>query len=79
MKKDKGFEDLQRNFVGHPLMQHKRRFSASEAAGSIELGWYRGKQCGIFDAYKTIRDKFPKAADYLLKCNQMNKRGDIVL
>jgi len=79
MGKEKGYESLQRHFVGHPLTQYKKRFSASDAAGSIELSWRRGEQSGIFQAYKDLRKKFPQAAKYLLEIKKMNKQGDIEL
>ncbi len=46
-------------------------------SADLELGFLRGKQAGIFKAYKDLKKKFPQAAQYLLNCNQMNKRGEI--
>ena len=72
-------EDLKRTFIRHPSMQHKVRFSASEAAGSVELGWHRGKQAGIHEAHLSLLKKFPLAAKYLLKKYRMNTDGTITL
>lgn len=52
---------------------------AREASGTIELGWYRGQQSGVYDAYKKLRNPYPEAAAYLLKQFGMDKSGNIKL
>jgi len=72
-------EDLKRQFVRGPTTQHLVKISASQAAGSTELAWYRGAQSGMFEAYKIIKRSHPKAAKLLLDKTGMNKRGNLVL
>ena len=74
----KNTADLRHRFVApDERFQSRRKFSASEASGAIELGWYRGHQSGIHDAYKTLRKKFPKAAAVILKAFEMNRDGSV--
>jgi hypothetical protein len=68
-------KDLQRHFVGHPRTQDKKRFSAGEAAGAIELAWYRGHQSGVYDAYKAIKKLHPETAIEILERFRMNEDG----
>jgi hypothetical protein len=72
-------QDIARNFIKHPLTQHKASFSASEAAGSVELAALRGEQNGRHEAYLAIKGKYPAAARALLKQFNMNDDGDIKL
>lgn len=72
-------KDLRRKFVGHPRLQSKKKISAADAAGSISLGFLRGRHAGVFDSYKTLRKAFPKAAQALLDAYGMNKKGEILL
>ncbi len=74
-KADEGIANLKSQFISHPLVQHKRRISASMAVGSTEIGWRRGQQTGIYDAYRTLRKEFPKAAKALLNAYGMEKDG----
>jgi hypothetical protein len=46
----------------------------------MKVHWYRGHQSGIFDAYKTLKDRFPEAGRYLLQVYRMDaETGDIEL
>jgi hypothetical protein len=71
--------DLKGTFVGDPILQSRKRFSASEAAGNISLSWYRGQHKAQFDCYKVLEKKYPEAAKYLLEFYCMNTKGTIVL
>lgn len=48
-------------------------------SGAPELGYLRGQQGGVHDAYRAIRRKYPEAARFLLKKFKMKPNGDIVL
>jgi hypothetical protein len=69
--------DLRRRFI-HPVPRQQAgiKFSASDAAGCIELAWLRGQQTGIHDAYLAIRREHPEAADFLLERFRMSKDGN---
>lgn len=70
--------DLRHEFISPtPRFQARRRISASVAAGSVSLAWYRGKHAGQYDGYKALRRKFPAAAAHLLKHFGMNRDGSI--
>ena len=75
---DECIADLRRKFVLHNrIVQSKVRISQSEAAGSTTIGFYRGRQAGIHDAYCTLRNKFPKAAAALLTAYRMDDDGSV--
>lgn len=42
---------------------------------SQALGWYRGRHAGLYDAYLTIRAKYPEVAEEFRKAVGFNKRG----
>lgn len=52
-------------------IQARKSISPSEAVGSAELAYYRGRDAGIFDAYLTLRQVYPEAANALLKAFNM--------
>ena len=43
------------------------------------LAWHRGHQVGVFDAYLTIKDKYPRVAKQLRDAFNMNEDGSITL
>lgn len=69
--------DLRRQFVTHPMLQQRVRFSASTAAGATSLGWYRGHQAGVYDAYRTLKKRYPGAAKALLDAYGMKEDGSM--
>lgn len=73
-----GTRDLIHHFIAPDRrFQSRRSFSASEAKGSIKLGWYRGHHSGIYDASRVIKEQFPQAAEALLEHFNMNEDGSI--
>ena len=73
-------DDLRRKFVlANPLMQSRVKFSCNEAAGSIVLGFHRGRQSGVYDSYRTLQKKFPKAATALLSAYSMDDEGTVTM
>ena len=51
----------------------------SRIEGSVELAYRRGHHAGTHDAYLTIKKKYPKAGQFLLNKNSMDKDGVITL
>lgn len=70
---DEATRDLKQN------IKSRSRTTVGLSSGSVSLGWYRGKQAGVYDAYLTLRKKHRRAAEALLKAYGMDKDGDIVL
>lgn len=46
-------------------------------SGAPELGWLRGQQSGVHDAYLALRRRYPEAALFLLKKFGMTRAGDL--
>ena len=70
--------DLRKRFVAPDArFQSRRKISGSVAAGSVELGWYRGHHEGLYDSYKALRRKYPEAAKVLLEKFGMNPNGTL--
>lgn len=42
---------------------------------SKRLPWYRGHHAGIYDAYLTLKKKYPKIAEEFRKAFRMDKDG----
>jgi hypothetical protein len=61
----------------------KRCITAKEACSNLpkgqrnELTWYRGHHAGIYDAYLTLKTKYPTAAKALLRVYDMDEEGII--
>ncbi len=47
-------------------------------AGAVELGWYRGRHTGLYEAYKALRKVYPAAAALLLKKFGMDEKGNML-
>ena len=77
MTVEEGIGDIQRQFIKHPLTQHKVKVSPSEAAGSAELAWLRGIHVGTHESYLTLKREYPDAAKYLLAENNMDTKGNV--
>lgn len=61
-------------------IQARKSISVLQAIGSAEVGFYRGHSSGIFDAYLTLKEKYPHAAEALLKAfNMRDEDGEWVL
>ncbi len=58
---------------GVPTARWRRKVSQ----GSVELGFYRGKHEGIYEAYLAIKDSYPKAARRILRWFNMREDGSI--
>lgn len=65
-RENKSLGNIKQAFISSNLrgQQHKS-YSPSQVSGSISLGFYRGKQQGVYDAYLFLRKRFPKAAKEL--------------
>lgn len=73
---DEGIADIRKRFIRNdPQRQRKVKTSISELLGNAELAWGRGRQCGIHDAYLTLKQKYPKIAEELRKAYNMTKDG----
>ncbi len=71
-------DNLTRQFISPNLqIQQRRSFSAALAAGAIEVAWRRGTQAGTHDAYLTLREAHPEAAQALLDAWNMDAAGTI--
>jgi hypothetical protein len=63
-----------------PLIQARKAVSVSEAIGHAELGFHRGHCSGVFDAYLTLKEAYPEAANALLTAFRMrDDNGEWVL
>lgn len=77
---DEATADIREQFISRdPMFQSRRSFSASAASGGVKLGWYRGHQAGIHDAYLAIRRKHPEAAKAILEEFGMSRDGSLGL
>ena len=54
-------------------LQHKN--IAMRNAGRIDLGWMRGHHSGLYDAYLTLKKKYPLVAEEFRKACGFNERG----
>ncbi len=61
---------------GYPTVRWARGMPEGRREGKT-LAWYRGRQAGIYDAYLTIRRRYPQAAKDLIEAYDMNKDGNI--
>jgi hypothetical protein len=43
------------------------------------VAWYRGHQAGIYDAYLTLKKKYPKVAEEFRNAFRMEKDGSYLL
>lgn len=58
------------------------RWAAGMPGGRKEgkqLGWYRGHQAGIYDAYLTLKKKYPRVAEEFRKAFNIEKDGSYIL
>jgi len=60
-------DDLCKKFIKHPLFQHRVSISAADACGSIEVGWYRGRQKGVGEVYDFLKKNHPRIAKSVQK------------
>lgn len=69
---------LKRQFV-HPTpeLQKKILSSPAQAEGAVVLAWQRGCYAGTHDAYLTLREAYPEAAQALLDAWNMDEHGVI--
>jgi uncharacterized protein YcaQ len=74
-----GIADIRREYIKHPLLQHRVKTSANSTVGSAALAWHRGHQAGVFDSYRTLKQKYPTAAKALLLSYGMDSKGSISL
>ena len=51
--------------------------SPNLAAGATSTAWYRGHQCGIHDAFLTLKNEYPQIAKQLLEAFHMQEDGSI--
>lgn len=62
-KEDKSIGNIKSVFIAKDLRaQQHRRFSPLEASGNVALGFYRGKAQGVYETYRWLKKKYPKAA-----------------
>ena len=80
-KEGECLEDIKRRYSkSDPRLQARVRVCASEVTGNAALGFYRGRQAGVYDAYRTLRQEYPQAARALLNAFGMDpKDGSIHL
>jgi len=57
--------------------QSKVLVSPSQLVGNAALFWHRGHHVGIYSAFLTLKEKYPEAAESLLRAFRMNKEGSI--
>ncbi len=80
MSETESVGSLQRQFViANPEMQYRVMISPSLAAGSVSTAWYRGHQCGIHDAFLTLKDEYPQVAKQLREAFSMGEEGSLEL
>lgn len=78
MTEEESIGSLTRQFVlTDPTMQHRVMMSPNLAAGATSTAWYRGRLCGIHDAFLTLKDKYPQAAKQLREAFGMHEDGSI--
>ena len=71
-----GIADVRKEFLKDDHhFQSMVRVSPSIIVGTAERSWGRGRQCGIHDAYLTIKTEHPDVANALLAAYGMNEDG----
>ena len=69
---------IKRQFIcTNPDMQYRVMISPNLAAGSTSTAWYRGHQCGIHDAFLTLKDEYPQIARQLREAFHIQEDGSI--
>ena len=77
MREQEGTEDLRRQFIKNPMVQSRVRISASAAAGSTSLGWYRGQHCGLDEAALWLEEHHPRIGKKFRKHFSLNEDGSM--
>ena len=72
---EEGTRNLRPKTTCYPQSQHKMRSSAIDSGG-VGISWYRGHQTGVYEAYLTIKQKYPRVAKQLIEAFGMKENGD---
>lgn len=59
---------------GVPMARWRTGFPAGQREGKF-VAWSRGHQAGIYDAYRTLKKKYPRVAEEFRKAFGMEKDG----
>lgn len=63
---------------GMPYARWAKGMPAGRREGK-QVAWYRGHQAGVYDAYLTVKTRYPRVAEELRKCFGMDKEGSLHL
>ena len=54
----------------------QRVWNKGHGVGYEDLAWYRGHHAGLYDAYLTLKKKYPDVAEEFMKAVGFNERGE---
>lgn len=78
LSEKEALEEVSRKFLREDsALQSRIKVSQSDVVGQSALHWYRGKHVGTYEAYLTLKEKYPEAAKALLEAHGMDENGNI--